>query len=355
MEKPETLASTFGLGTPNKSRLPSNDSVIAAQQLIGLEFEVENCRENYRYYIGLLSDSGFGVTTDGSLRGNAFEFVSVPMTIGQASTQIPRFFQDTEFTEENFTDRCSIHVHANVLDMTQDSLSSLALVYQTVEDILFKFVGADRDTNLYCIPWNQCKMNHNLIAKIFVDPYHTLRSWQKYTALNLKPITAQGTVEFRHMHGTSDQVKILTWIQIIGSIMEYAKKHPLEEVIKTIQEMNTSSNYMGFFEEVFRGLLPYDAEYRMTLEMGVINAKYSLLDWTVEKKPKKKEKKAFSEEGIIETIEVFADTDGPADIRGREEAPRNPARFFNYVYDPTRWTNAPPEEAVQHAQQAFNA
>jgi hypothetical protein len=90
-------------------------------------------------------------------------------------------------------------------------------------------------------------------------------------------LTSQGTVEFRHMHGTADFEKLETWTNIVGSLIKNATEHPLAEIQEEITNLNTSSNYKSFFERTLSGLLPFEDDYRATLENGVILAKYSLL------------------------------------------------------------------------------
>lgn len=284
MKKPEeNIATLYGLKSPkinfkNQSDLPHHE------QIVGVEIESENCKDAFDYSISV---NKWSITTDNSLRGQAYEFISFPAHAGNIINFIKELYEVNEFTERNFTDRCSIHVHANVLDFTVDELSCLALYYQTIEQVLFEFVGHSRDTNLYCIPWTQCLMNHQLINGLYSDGVGTLKQWQKYTALNLLPILKQGTVEFRHMHGTADIEKIRTWINIISHLMYKAKNSVLEKALEDITSLNDSSLYSQYFDSIFNGYLPYNEVYRQALIEGVIHAKYSLIGFDVAKKPTK--------------------------------------------------------------------
>jgi hypothetical protein len=272
--------------------------------VMGVELEVEKTRELDYYTAGYLSGLWM-FERDGSLRvghgGEAYEFISKPVQMQFLLPELQKFFEYTKFDEENYSDRCSVHVHTNVTDFTQDMLASLSMVYTVVEDVLFQYVnhykaptmdGYNRDTNLYCIPWNQCRMNHRLVEKLFGNSHAHLARWQKYTALNLLPITTQGTVEWRHMHGTADMEKLTTWLNLIGSIMWYARRTQLDDVIKTILTLNDTSAYRQFFLDVTKGYLEYKEEYQAPLAEGVINAKYGLFDWDRSKKPAEEKKQA---------------------------------------------------------------
>lgn len=245
--------------------------------IIGLELETEQCQ-----YVGVsvsieaIERCGYCLTSDGSLRGSAYEFISKPIASKHALASLDDFFNLTKFTEVNYTDRCSTHVHVNCTDLTLEQITNVALIYQVVEDILFEFVGHNRESNLYCIPWNQCRDHYHLVSNFLASPGLTLKSWNKYTALNLLPLMRYGTVEFRQMHGTSDMEKLSIWINIIGSLFNYATKVELNDLTTMIKELNTTSHYENFFNSVIGGYLPYTDNYRMKLEDGVILAKFGL-------------------------------------------------------------------------------
>ncbi len=267
--------------------------------IVGIELEVEGTHHDPMKYADACGIV-WRVERDGSLRPRdySFEFISKPIPMEYALSELSRFYEKTKFKEDNYSDRCSVHVHTNVTDFTQEQLANLALVYIVVEDVLFEFVnfsnakekqGYCRDTNIYCIPWSQCRMNQQLVGKLFNNPVGAFKRWQKYTALNLLPILTQGTVEWRHMHGTADMKKLTTWFNLIGSIMAFAKNASFEDVVKTIKVLNDTSAYQQFFNSVLQGYIPYDNTYQPAMSDGVINAKSSLINWELNKdKPTKK-------------------------------------------------------------------
>lgn len=320
----------------------------APDQMVGVEIETEECPRGLAYYVDTLPDI-WTVKTDGSLRGQAFEFITKPAAIKILIPELADFYAKTGFTDKrNYTDRCSIHVHTNVLDMTQQQLGTLCLVYSIVEDLLFQFVnyyavenpeGAYRDTNIYCVPWNQCRMNHNIVSRMFDNPDFAFKSWQKYTALNLIPVRAIGTVEWRHMHGTANMEKLTKWLNLIGSIMNYSKRTDFEIVVKTIRELNDTSAYQRFFSDVLGDYLPYEQKYERALSAGVVNAKYAIIELKDTKpkpilKPLKKSIDELLEAGIAENVQ-----EAPHGLAG---AFRNPAvgNLFDIPLDPFMAQNA---------------
>jgi hypothetical protein len=167
--------------------------------------------------------------------------------------------------------------------MTLDQVSTICLIYQTVESLLFNFVGNDRDKNIFCVPWNQSNLTYNIVSTIGkgIDLANNMfRRWQKYSSLNLIPITTQGTLEFRHLEGTCDVKRITNWICLIAKIFEHAMSNTLKQVQLQIVNMNTVSNYHQWLYSVFgeyAQLLQTD-NFERHLAQGVIDTKLMLMD-----------------------------------------------------------------------------
>jgi hypothetical protein len=199
---------------------------------------------------------------DGSLRNNGREFVSIPLKGANIQFAINQL-QGTLTKEKNcigheFTDRTSVHVHMNIRDLTPKQLMNLVLTYLVVEPILYSFVGGDRYKNIFCVPLTQSSMVRDL-AKMF----HRLEAgnerslldcfsrWQKYTGLNLTPVTNYGTIEYRHMCGTCDETVLSNWLNLILSIKNFAVNTDYELNKSRILNMNTTSEYSMYIHEIF--------------------------------------------------------------------------------------------------------
>lgn len=330
----------------------SNPELIA-----GVEIETEKCSTDDLGYSAIL-EKIWQVKTDGSLRGrnngqnaagNAYEFISKPAPLKILIPELELFFKTTKFKDDNFTDRCSIHVHTNITDLTVHQIGTLFLTYSVVEDLIFKFIntyrvaeprGKYRDTNIYCVPWNQCRMNFDIMSKMFEDAEYAFKQWQKYTALNILPTRTIGSVEWRHMHGTADMEKLRVWLNMIGRIYKYSTDTSFEDAVKIIKNLNDNSAYQQYFTSVFGNYLEYTPEAAKALESGVVYAKYSMFhlkDYTVQK-PDRTKVKAFLDDvevGVgIEPQNPFLrpaaipnpDPAGGVQIARREAARREPQR-----------------------------
>lgn len=269
----DNIGQTYGREFPAAFASRHGTEVIASPEaLVGIELEIEGWQWDRRL-------PGFSFTDDGSLRNNGIEAVSTPIRLMHAPGLLRSFFATFPVTEANYSERCSIHVHMNVLDFTFEQLATLALLYQTLERVLFAWVGNDRDKSIFCVPWSQSGTNYRLVSNMMNEPHHAIRRWQKYTALNLAPVQTQGTVEFRHLHGTNDQALITNWLRVIGRLRAYAVANPLEKVKDQLLNMNTVSNYGQWLEDVFQqeAAMLRSEKLDTQLSLGVVDTKFMLI------------------------------------------------------------------------------
>ena len=220
---------------------------------VGLEVEVENVA----YINPNIPLCFWQITTDGSLRNHGKEFKTFAIPIRYAQIALEQLFQGLN-SDIDFSQRTSIHVHLDVRGTTINQLLSLLFVYSSVENLLFKFAGADRRNSIFCTPITET----NLFRELNISNPQKLTShfnavWQKYSALNLLPISQFGTVEFRQFPGTNDLTKLCIWIDLLSRIKLYAYKHSLTNIMKNISELNTTSQYRKFVDSVFGELSVY--------------------------------------------------------------------------------------------------
>lgn len=226
--------------------LPSYPVVDKATYL-GIEIEVENVLQ-YAH-----STPYWTMKEDGSLRNNGKEFITPPIRAHRVEQAVTTLLNSDLNMSVDFSERTSIHIHMNVRTLTPSQLYSLIMIYIMYEKAIFNFIGHSRDQNIFCNPLHTTT-EANLFTNLETDLYNCSRRWNKYTALNLNPITMMGTIEFRHMHGTKDIHKIMSWINMLLSMKKYVLKTDNDYIAQRILRMNTSSEYQGFCNEVFGSL-----------------------------------------------------------------------------------------------------
>ena len=273
----KTISQQYEIEPVNVHDYAIDDKVsVADKELVyGIELEIEGV-PNARERCTVL---GIRYTTDGSLRNNGVEFITMPMRLNQMAYLLHKFL-DGNFDESNYSERTSIHVHANVLDLNVDQLSCICLLYQTFEPLLFEFIGHGREKNIFCVPWYDSTLTYEYVGKMMEEKNvgHVHR-WMKYSALNLLPIRTQGTIEFRHMAGHSDSNVIIDWCNLIGCIFSVARNRSLKDVKEQITTLNTTSHYDAFLHYVFRqwAVLLQKEHMRLAMEEGVTMVKYMLM------------------------------------------------------------------------------
>lgn len=303
-----------GMMLDDKNYKLSNEPLANPELIVGLELEIEGWVGRSRDY------TGFNFDTDGSLRNHGIEAISLPTKSKFVQALLEGFYKDNVVTKDNYSERCSTHVHVNVLNFNLDQLASVAMLYQVFERLIFNFIGDDRDKNIFCVPWYQANINTNLVDVIRTGKWRNLQRWSKYTAMNLLAVTNRGTVEYRHLGGTCDVERIMAWVNILGCLHDYASKNSVEDIEKIVANLNTSSAYDVFLQSVFGPWSKYlkTGDFQIAMENGVIDAKIMLTKDT----------------GLLEEVPVDA---FEQDHQPAAQAPRPWAGGMQFVNNPINW------------------
>jgi hypothetical protein len=203
----------------------------------------------------------WAIKEDGSLRNGGAEYVTPPLKDQEIACAVPLLFDQMLPKTADFSARTSIHVHLNVRDWSMGDILKLMLVYAPFEKLLYKYAGAERYKNNFCVPIQETKLPivlSNYLAN--GDFGGLLGGWAKYSGLNLLPIKVFGTVEYRHMRGHRDTDHLLTWINILQRMHIYARNEDFKTLLGGIQSLNTTSYYEQFLRDVFKK----DADKLMT-------------------------------------------------------------------------------------------
>lgn len=218
------------------------------QGMVGIEIEVENITNS------LHPLAYWDIKADGSLRNNGVELVSVPLQIKQVQLALEHVYNVlTEHNKPDFSNRTSVHIHVNCRDLTQNQIYNFILLYALFEKHFYAFAGNKRMNSIFCVPLfrtNQLNVLDNVV-------YGLSPNWHKYCGINLLPLyqnqvtQGYGTIEFRHLYGTSNQREILEWINDIMCLRKYACEISKDDLLKNIKEMNTTSSYISLYSQVF--------------------------------------------------------------------------------------------------------
>lgn len=268
----DTIRDFFGLAVPVVKNTITSKEVRDPALLTGLELEIE-------YADDMDCGDFFTVTEDGSLRNDGREFISYPMNYGTTAAALQQFFNINTVHPDAYSERTSVHVHVNAQDMSWSQVAGVLAIYQVFEKLLFKFIGNERDKNIFCVPLSESAAAFNACNLLLSNRAHSVVvDWSKYTAFNLLPLQKLGTIEFRHMAGTSDVGRILQWLRIINCIFYYAKNYEYDNIRDMLFNLNTNSQYDSALNKVFgaEADLLRCADQVQLIEDGVLNYKYSI-------------------------------------------------------------------------------
>lgn len=238
--------------------------------LVGIEVEVENVNlDMWEHTV-----PGWQVTKDSSLRNNGAEFISCPLTLDCvpiAVTGLYVILKKGQKATADFSWRTSLHVHLNVRSLTPDQVASLLASYLVFEQEFFAYAGKKRDRVNFCVPLHETSMNLHINYFFFGKKSlgDLCEVWHKYAAANLIPLTGsskdakagkKGTIEFRHMGGTADPIRVVQWINLLIRLHSYARLHNFEETKNIILTIRTRSGYENFKRLVFGDCADYFPE-----------------------------------------------------------------------------------------------
>lgn len=262
--------------------LMGNTSVRAGTTFIGVEIELEKVDLRSKIV------NTWAMVTDNSLKDNGQEFVTIPIQFKYLEVELQRLFDGVKTCKAS--SRCSVHVHINARDFTLKELKTFMALYMVFEKSLYNYSG-NRWNNNFCVPLT---FYPDEVVNFLdgLDEGYIRENWHKYFGLNISPIfggesTKIGTIEFRHMVGTTDIPYILNWINLIVSLKITAKKMPYVELADHLKNMNTTSSYYWLAEQVFReyrSLITGQPTFKEDVEFCVTRTKQNLRlnDLTVE-------------------------------------------------------------------------
>lgn len=243
-----------------REKLPKDWSFGHLNTLIGMEIELENSSGVGNFPV----PSPWTTKGDGSLRNGGIELISAahrPEEFPESLALVLTWLHAG--CRPDFSWRTSVHVHMDCSNMKVEDFKKLIILYFLFENSLFQFANPGRrDTNIFCAPLTRVDFYSirsflNASAGNEKDGLFDLtRTIQKYSALNLAHMFDFGTLEFRHLRGTSNIEQLLTWVGLILKLREAAERLSLTELNTQILSLNTTSSYDEFTEAVFGDYKP---------------------------------------------------------------------------------------------------
>jgi len=227
-------------------------------QMIGLEYEVEGLRYSYDdMHEHIEFPQGvWNFVHDGTLRGNSGEFVSSPVPLNQALSEVNALV-DLLDGEYETSHRCSTHIHLGLAGLVGWQRVALYMLLVSAEDFFFQF-EPDRKKNHFCTPLLRSPAFYQSLGVIVNGPDWDGRGMRdsmrpfdlrtpysancKYCSVNTMPSSARGigTIELRHfppMLDTMNMGVVLDMLERIVSITEGCPTDSSEAVFEYLRSI----------------------------------------------------------------------------------------------------------------------
>lgn len=215
-------------------------------------------------------------TTDGSLRHNGIEWISPPIDMARAELALTVLYDAMDDGLFVPSVRTGIHVHVNAAPLDNEAFVQALRAYAVLEPLLFRFVGVEREQNIYCVPLYRASNEQRLwrrIAHLMRTPqlpralyqrmFTLIRECCKYSALNISTFVRLGTFEFRHAPTFDSCVAATNWLHLVAQVAQFrldedATEDSLLPARDWAERLVPGLNWADYLAEVReRGLLGY--------------------------------------------------------------------------------------------------
>jgi Putative amidoligase enzyme. len=192
------------------------------------------------------------IVTDGSLTGNqTFELVS-PILRGEAGiAEMVKVCSVLNKAGAKVNKSCGTHVHINARNFTLEQWKRIYINYARLEKTIDGFMPDSRrkDNNTYCKGFSAVRNfetkitganSLNEIERIFNS---------RYFKINPKSYSRHNTCEFRQHAGTTDFIKISSWVRFLSNLVDFSEENLIgNRTIGGLKNFNTAelTNYFEY-------------------------------------------------------------------------------------------------------------
>lgn len=166
---------------------------------------------------------------DNSLRNGGMEYVmNAPLPLNKVEDAMSQLKKHHDVNSKlvSFSFRTSVHVHMNVQQFTYTQLLNLLYTYFLLEEPLMNLCGESRKGNRFCLRLQDAEAVSDMMKKMFECGEAAIRYIPKdvyrYCAINIDALKKYGSIEFRAMEGNLDVPRIVTWVNVLDKIKQFA-------------------------------------------------------------------------------------------------------------------------------------
>lgn len=235
--------------------------------MFGIEVEVEGA--NLPAEI-----AGFKAHRDGSLRGEALEYVfRQPYSYEDTLKKLKVFEKSFKNARVDMSYRTSVHVHVNVNALNKAQLCTFLYLSYLFETALVNYCGPTRIGNRFCLRIIDAVDKVRELEAAFVTRGFQVHNEDagKYSAINLACTPKYGSVEFRSMRGTVSAEEIGNWVSLLNQLYNAALKykHP-RDVAQDFLDLGAKGFAEKVFEDFYKVVSYEDLEHDLRTNFSLL-------------------------------------------------------------------------------------
>lgn len=201
-----------------------------------------NCGETSRTNYG--STGNWKIVNDGSLSGtNTFELVSPILQGEEGLSQLMKVCKVLNQCGAKVNRSCGTHVHINARNFSLDQWKRLYINYARLERVIDGWMANSRRANnaFYCKGFTQiADFERKINNAATLDGICGILNNGRYWKVNPQSYSRHNTVEFRQHAGTTNYVKIASWIRFLSNLVDYSENHTVTET--TLDSLKAFNN-----------------------------------------------------------------------------------------------------------------
>jgi hypothetical protein len=196
--------------------------------------------------------SHWKLVTDSSIRGSqTFELVS-PILKGEAGlSELMKVCDILNKCGAKVNKSCGTHVHINATGFSLDQWKRIYINYGRLEKVIDGFMPESRraNNNTYCKGFGSVNnFEHKIKNATNLCNIENLLLNSRYWKVNPQSYSRHKTCEFRQHAGTTDFVKISSWIRFLSNLVDYSEQHEVAtRSLATLRNFN-SMELVNYFE-----------------------------------------------------------------------------------------------------------
>jgi hypothetical protein len=184
------------------------------------------------------------IVSDGSLSGtNTFELVSPILRGEQGLDEVMKVCRVLKQCNAKVNRSCGTHVHINARNFSLEQWKRIYINYARLETVIDGFMANSRraNNNSYCRGFFAIRNFESMVnTATDLDAIGSIMDHNRYFKINPTSYSRHNTCEFRQHGGTTDYIKISSWIRFLSNLVDYSQSHLVNE--RTLDGLRAFNN-----------------------------------------------------------------------------------------------------------------